>query len=103
VARLRARIEKRYRARERVPTHAKALGVSTTALRTACARVAGIPPAAMLDQRALLEARRALLYSNRSVAEIGYYLGFRDPAYFSRWFHGQVGRSPRRYRAQRGL
>jgi AraC family transcriptional activator of pobA len=103
VARLRVRIEKRYRMRESVPTYAKALGVSTTALRVACARVAGMPPAAMLDQRALLEAKRALLYSNRSIAEIGYYLGFLDPAYFSRWFHGQVGRSPRRYRAQHGL
>jgi AraC family transcriptional activator of pobA len=103
VARFRTRIEKRYRVRESVPTYAKALGLSTTALRVACARVAGMPPAAMLDQRALLEAKRALLYSNRSIAEVGYYLGFIDPAYFSRWFRGQVGRSPRRYRAQHGL
>jgi AraC family transcriptional activator of pobA len=103
VARLRARIEKHYRLREGVPHYAKALGVSVTALRVACARVAGMPPAAMMDQRALLEAKRALLYSNRSVAEIGYYLGFLDPAYFSRWFRGRVGRSPRRYRAEHGL
>lgn len=103
VARLRARIEKRYRVRESVPAYAKALGVSATALRAACARVAGMPPAAMLDQRALFEAKRALLYSNRSIAKVGYYLGFLDPAYFSRWFSGQIGRSPRRYRAQRGL
>jgi AraC family transcriptional activator of pobA len=103
VARLRARIEKRYRLRERVPDYAKALGASVTALRVACARIAGMPPAALLDQRALVEAKRALLYSNRSVAEIGYYLGFIDPAYFSRWFRGHAGRSPRRYRVQHGL
>jgi AraC family transcriptional activator of pobA len=103
VARFRARIEKHYRLRETVPAYAKALGVSATALRVACARVAGLPPAALLDQRALLEAKRALLYSNRSIAEISFYVGFVDPAYFSRWFHGQVGRSPRRYRAQHGL
>jgi AraC family transcriptional activator of pobA len=103
VARLRARIEKHYRARESVSAYAEALGVSATALRVACARVAGIPPAAILDQRALFEAKRALLYSNRSIAEIGYYLGFLDPAYFSRWFHRQVGRSPRRYRVEHGL
>jgi len=102
VARLRDRIEKHYRLRESVPAYAKALGVSATALRVACARVAGMPPTAILDQRALLEAKRALLYSNRSIAELGYHLGFVDPAYFSRWFHGHVGRSPRRFRAQRG-
>jgi AraC family transcriptional activator of pobA len=103
VTRLRARIEKHYRLRETVPAYAKALSVSATALRVACTRVAGMPPAAMLDQRSLLEAKRALLYSNRSIAEIGFYLGFVDPAYFSRWFRGHVGRSPRRYRTQHGL
>ena len=80
-----------------------AIGVSATALRVACARVAGKAPAALLDHRALVEAKRALLYSNRSIAEVGYYLGFVDPAYFSRWFRGHVGRSPRRYRVQHGL
>jgi AraC family transcriptional activator of pobA len=102
VARLRSRIEKHYRLRESISAYANALGVSATALRVACARVAGMPPAAILDQRALLEAKRALLYSNRSIAEVGYYLGFLDPAYFSRWFHGHVGRAPRLYRAQHG-
>jgi AraC family transcriptional activator of pobA len=102
VARLRDRVEKHYRLRESVPAYAKALGVSATALRVACARVAAMPPTAILDQRALLEAKRALLYSNRSITELSYYLGFLDPAYFSRWFHGHVGRSPRRFRAQRG-
>jgi AraC family transcriptional activator of pobA len=102
VARLRARIEKRYRLRESVSSHANALGVSTTTLRVACARAAGMPPAAVLDQRALLEAKRALLYSNRSITELGYHLGFLDPAYFSRWFQRHVGRSPRRYRGQHG-
>lgn len=103
VTRLRERIEKRYRFREAVSDYAKALGVSATALRVACARVAGKAPAALLDHRALVEAKRALLYSNRSIAEVGYYLGFVDPAYFSRWFRGHVGRSPRRYRVQHGL
>lgn len=102
VARLRARIEKHYRLREAIPVYAKALSVSPTALRVACTRVAGMSPAALLDQRALLEAKRALLYSNRSIAEVAFYLGFIDPAYFSRWFHGRVGRSPRRYRTQHG-
>jgi AraC family transcriptional activator of pobA len=103
VARLRDRIETCYRQRESISLYAKALGVSVTVLRAACARVVGMPPVTMLDQRALLEAKRSLLYSNRSIAEVGYYLGFLDAAYFSRWFRRQVGQSPRRYRAQHGL
>ena len=102
VARLRDRIEQRFRKREPVAAHARALGVSETALRQACARAAGLSPAAMLDERALLEARRLLLYSNLSVAEVGYATGFDDPAYFSRFFARHTGRSPRDWRAARG-
>lgn len=102
VARLRERIEQRFRLREPVAAHAAALGVSETALRVACARVAGSSPGQMLDHRALLEARRALLYSNMAVAEIGFALGFEDPAYFSRFFARNVGMSPRRYRETQG-
>lgn len=98
VARLRERIEQRFRHREPVTDHARALGVSTTALRHACARAAGTAPAAMLDARTLLEAKRLLLYSNLSVAEVGYAVGFVDPAYFSRFFTRHAGLSPRAFR-----
>jgi AraC family transcriptional activator of pobA len=103
VARFRARIEDRFRRRESIAAHVAALGTSETSLRVACARIAGRSPAAMLDQRAMLEARRALLYSNLSVAEIGYALGFADPAYFTRFFTRHAGRSPLRYRRANAL
>jgi len=98
VARFRERIEARYRQREPVAVHAAALGVSESALRAACTRSAGLSPALMLDERAVLEARRLLLYSNMSVAQVAYSVGFTDPAYFSRFFSRRVGTSPRRYR-----
>ena len=103
VARLRARIEERFRVREPVGVHARALGVSVTALRLACTRVADSSPAAMLDARALLEARRLLLYSNLSVGEIADAVGFEDPAYFSRFFARHVGMSPRTFRERAAI
>ena len=99
VARYRARVEDRFRRRETVAAHAGALAVSESRLRAACAAVARSSPAAMLDQRAVLEARRALLYSNLSVAEIGFSLGFEDPAYFSRFLKSHTGSSPRALRS----
>lgn len=101
VARLRERIEQRFRQREPVSVHARALGASLTALRQACARVANSSPAQMLDDRALLEARRLLLYSQLSVAEIAYAVGFEDPAYFSRFFTRHIGQSPKAWRDER--
>ena len=101
VARYRKRVSSRFRLRESVAVHADALGTSETSLRTACARIAGRSPAAMLDERAMLEARRALLYTNLPVAEIGYSLGFSDAAYFTRFFTRHAGQSPMRFRRDR--
>ncbi|MCT8002202.1 helix-turn-helix domain-containing protein [Sphingomonas sanguinis] len=94
VARLRARIDERFRLREPVADYADALGTSESRLRVACARIAALPPTAMLDQRAMLDAKRALLYTNLSVAEVGYSIGFSDPAYFTRFFTCHAGVSP---------
>jgi len=69
-----------------------------------CARPAGelfATRAQMLDDRALLEARRMLLYSQLSVTDIAYAVGFEDPAYFSRFFARHVGQPPRSWRAAR--
>jgi AraC family transcriptional activator of pobA len=98
VARFRALVEDRFRLREPIASYASQLGVSPTTLRTACALVAGTPPAEILNLRAWLEAKRSLSYSNLSVAEIAYGLGFVDPAYFTRAFTKHAGRSPRQFR-----
>ena len=98
VARFRARIDERFRLREPIAIHAEALGTSESRLRVACARIAAQSPAAMLDQRAMLDAKRALLYTNLSVAEVGFAIGFADPAYFTRFFTRHAGMSPRAYR-----
>lgn len=102
VARLRERIELRFRLREPVQIHAQAIGVSQTALRVACAEIGGTSPAAMLDARAVLEARRLLLYTKLSVNEIAWSVGFEDPAYFSRFFTRHAGCPPSIYRVARG-
>lgn len=101
VARFRDRVEQRFRLREAVCDYAAALGIGESRLRAACTQIAGLPPAAIIDQRSLLEAQRALLYSTLPVSEIGYSLGFADPAYFSRFFTKNIGRSPRAFREQR--
>ncbi|MET0374280.1 MAG: helix-turn-helix domain-containing protein [Rhizorhabdus sp.] len=99
VARLRERIEHRFRLRESVSSYARALGTSETALRLAARRVAGMSPGAMLNHRALLEGKRSLIFSDLTISEIAYSLGFEDAAYFSRFFKEHVGQSPRAYRA----
>ncbi|MDR3508649.1 MAG: helix-turn-helix domain-containing protein, partial [Caulobacteraceae bacterium] len=98
VARFREAVEAGYRSGMTIEAYAQALGVTTTKLRRACLAVAGCAPIGLIQARLLLEAKRVLLYSNMTVAETAYYLGFEDPAYFSRFFARQAGVSPRGYR-----
>jgi AraC family transcriptional activator of pobA len=100
VARFREAVEENFRTARTLEDYAAELGVSITRLRAACLKIAGQPPLRLVQDRVLLEAKRVLLYSNMTVAEAAYYLGFDDPAYFSRMFHRGCGESPRAFRAR---
>ena len=86
--------------RQRVPlsTYLTALGVSERRLRRACGLVAHRTPMQMVLDRAMLDACRMLISSNRTAAEIGYECGFDDPTYFSRVFRTYTGQSLRAFR-----
>jgi AraC family transcriptional regulator, transcriptional activator of pobA len=98
VTRLRELIEQHYRDNMSLAQYAATLGVTQTRLREACLMVTGMLPNQLIQQRILLEAQRALLNSTMTIAQTAYYLGFNDPAYFSRFFTKAMGQSPRMYR-----
>ncbi|MCZ5524453.1 helix-turn-helix domain-containing protein, partial [Escherichia coli] len=45
--------------------------------------------------------KRLLLFSDNAVNNIAWQLGFKDPAYFARFFYRLVGCSPSAYRAKK--
>jgi AraC family transcriptional activator of pobA len=101
LARFRELIEAHYRTGLSMRAYAERLGVTVARLRATCLKVAAASPLRLVQDRTMLEAKRALLYSNMTVAEVGYHLGFEDPAYFSRFFTKAEGCSPRAFRAGR--
>jgi AraC family transcriptional activator of pobA len=102
VARFREVIERRYRGHLGVGAYAREIGTSEAALRKACVRVAGQSPTQLIHARMLIEAERQLRYTGMSITQIAYYLGFDDPAYFSRFFAKVMGASPRSFRRSAG-
>jgi AraC family transcriptional activator of pobA len=100
VARFREAVEEGFRTSHKVEDYAGQLGVSITRLRSACLHVAQMSPLKILRRRLILEAKRLLLYSNMTINEAAYCLGFDDPAYFSRVFRQHTGLSPRAFRTQ---
>ena len=103
VARFRALVERHFRDGRCLGDYAADLGVGERSLRRAVRSATGLTPLHLIHKRVLVEAQRDLAYTARSVAEIGYDLGFDDPAYFSRFFRRGTGVTPAGFRARRGI
>lgn len=91
-------VEQQFRARRGVAEYAAQLAVSPTHLNRIVRQATGGSASALITQRMLREARRMLIYTNLSAAEIAYDLGFADPAHFSRVFTRGTGLPPRGFR-----
>ena len=100
VARFRGLVEEGRRSGRSVDDYARELSTSPKRLRRACKERAGASPAQIIHDRVVLEAQRLLVYSNMTIGEIAFYLGFDDAAYFSRFFARECGASPRAFRTQ---
>lgn len=100
--RFRQLVEQHYRQQWAISLYARELGVSEDRLHTSCHRHAGKPPRQVLQDRLLVEAQRDLIYTTLDVAQIAYGLGFRDAAYFSRFFSKRTGLPPAAFRRTRG-
>ena len=94
-------IDSHYHQHWTVPDYACELHLTESRLTDICRRFANRPPKRLIFDRQLREARRLLLFSDSTVSEIAWQLGFKDPAYFARFFNRLVGCSPSAYRAQK--
>jgi AraC family transcriptional activator of pobA len=100
--RFRTLLEAHYLEHWPVARYARALALSESRLNRLCERQSGHSAFALVQQRLALEARRRLTYVAMPVAQIAHELGFRDPAYFSRFFRRHAGVPPDRFRRQHG-
>jgi AraC family transcriptional activator of pobA len=96
--RFRELIERHYRQGWHVQDYASAMGSSLSQLRAACVAAAGHHPIKMIHARVVTEAKRNLIFGNMTIEQIAYWLGYSDPAYFTRFFRKEVGKSPSQFR-----
>ncbi|RDI37008.1 AraC family transcriptional regulator [Gluconacetobacter liquefaciens] len=94
-------IERDFTAHATLETYLATLNTTERTLRRACIRVSQQTPKDIIQSRIAAEARRLLLFSGLSAAQIAARLGFSDPAYFSRWFRAREGVTIRAFRQER--
>ncbi len=93
-----ALVEKHFTKIHSVGAYAEKLGISPKSLAKRLNVLGHKKPTEIIKDRIILQAKRDLRFSNKSVKEIAFDLGFEDPAYFTRYFKKTVEDSPLGYR-----
>lgn len=78
--------------------YAASLNITPAYLNEVVKSTTGYPVSHWIHQEIILEAKRSLFYTNSTVKEIAYSLGYSDPAYFIRVFKKVTDISPLQFR-----
>lgn len=91
-------IETHFRTKHTVAEYAIMLNKSPKTLSNIFSKFYKKTPMKFIQERIMLEAKRALMYSEKPIKEIAYEIGFEDIQTFSRFFKGKENKSPSEYR-----
>lgn len=94
-------IEIHYKMHLTLCQYADMINVTEARLNEICKRLAGLPSKRLIMDRLMQEARRLLTFSDESITGICYQLGFKDPAYFARFFRRNAGMTAGKFRESR--
>jgi AraC family transcriptional regulator, transcriptional activator of pobA len=91
-------LEDNFRRDEGVSFYANKMNMSERNLNLICKNNFQKSVSEIIETRKLIEAKRMLLYTEKSVSEIGYSLGYNEKSYFTRVFHSRMSVTPTRFR-----
>ncbi|MGB0524196.1 MAG: helix-turn-helix domain-containing protein [Flammeovirgaceae bacterium] len=91
-------LEQHIKKYQQVSDYAELLKVSKSKLNQTLKSYFGKNCSELIRDRLLVEIKRALLFSSKSISEIAYELNFSEPANFSRYFQRATQYSPLAYR-----
>ncbi|MET0242880.1 MAG: helix-turn-helix transcriptional regulator [Flavitalea sp.] len=98
-------VEAHYKTKHNVADYAELLYMAPKTITHKFKRLNLPQPNETIKNRIVLEAKRLLVHTTLSGKEIGYELGYDDPAYFNRLFTQKTGDTPSGFRIkfQKGL
>ena len=96
-------LEKHFLSERNLSFYAEALSLTPDAFSKKLKKLIGKTPTKLLQERLVLEAKKQLHLTHKSIKEIAFDLNFEDEFYFSRFFKKNVGLSPKHFRESVGI
>ncbi|WP_263601769.1 helix-turn-helix domain-containing protein [Chryseobacterium sp. PET-29] len=91
-------LEIHFREKHNVSEYAELLHIAPKTLTHKFKSLQLESPNQLIINRIILEAKRLLIYTDKTIKEIAYDLGYEDPAYFNRLFTGKTGSTPSNFK-----
>lgn len=93
-------INKNFKIWHQTRLYANALFITPDHLNRVVKSLTGQTAKQHLQSKLITEAKRLLFYTNQSLKEIAFTLGFKEPNNFSAYFKNCTGMSPKQFKAQ---
>lgn len=93
-------VEQHFKTKHNISDYANLLNKSPKTLSNIFSQLAGKSPLRIIHERKILEAKRMLRYTDKTIKEITYELGFEDIQTFSRFFKKLENISPSEFKKQ---
>ncbi len=91
-------IDKNYTSTHKVSDYANALAISADYLNKYVKNQVGKSAKELIQDRLIVEAKRMLIFSDKTNKELAYELGFEEPAHFSNFFKKLTQMTPKQFK-----
>ena len=88
---------------KKVSFYSKKMNITPKRLNQITSKIFGKNPKNIIDDRIILESKRLLAYTNDSIKEIVYSLGFEEPTNFIKYFKKHTDKTPLEFRTEFNL
>jgi len=86
-------VEEHFKTRKSVGEYAELMFKSPKTVTNVFSKYSEDSPLQVIHKRVIMEAKRMLLYTDKTAKEIGFELGYNDPAQFSKLFKNHTGKT----------
>lgn len=100
VTRYKDLVAERYAETHQTSDYACMLNITSQYLNQVTNEILGVTAKDIIHEQLTIEARHELKFSDDSIKQVAFKLGFSDPYYFSKYFKKHVGCTPSEYRLQ---